>query len=428
MVRAAPIGGNELSEIRKALNSDFDNIGMIYEISDIVRKKLNNVIGEIDDETVMSVIHREILSNPASRILKLQEKQAVAEGVFSSLRRELDFLEKYLKDPQISEIMVNGYDDIFIEKNGRIIKIPEYFPSFRELEDVIMRIGSRIHREINEMNPILDARLADGSRVHAVYKNIALNGPTLNIRKFPDVRIDINELVSLGTVSEEAAEFLKTLVICGYNIFLSGGTSSGKTTFLNALSDFIPADERVIVIEDSAELQLNGIENIVRMETRNANVQGKGEISMRHLIKASLRMRPDRIIVGEVRGGEVMDMINSMNTGHAGSLCTGHANSAKGMLSRLETMMLTAASFPIEAIRGQIASAIDIIVHLGRLKDGSRRVLEITEVTGFYNGEITLNQLFVYEAKGHGRLVKTENPMRNTTKLIMQGGGVYSSG
>ncbi|MCI8283996.1 MAG: CpaF family protein [Firmicutes bacterium] len=375
----------------------------------------------------MAAIHREILLNPISRNLKLHEKQSAAEGVFNALRRELDFLEKYLKDPQISEIMVNGHDDIFIEKNGRIVKIPEYFPSSKELEEVIMRIGSKIHREINEMNPILDARLADGSRVHAVYKNIALNGPTLNIRKFPDTRIDMKELISLETVTAEAAEFLKQLVICGYNIFLSGGTSSGKTTFLNALSDFIPADERVIVIEDSAELQLDGIENIVRMETKNANVQGKGEINMKHLIKASLRMRPDRIIVGEIRGGEVMDMINSMNTGHSGSLCTGHANSARGMLSRIETMMLTASSFPIEAIRGQIASAIDIIVHLGRLKDRSRKILEITEVAGFQNGEIMLNPLFVYEIikdKEGDRLMRTENPLKNTSKLIMQGGAV----
>ena len=279
------------------------------------------------------------------------------------------------------------------------------------------------------MNPILDARLEDGSRVNAVYKNIAIDGPTMNIRKFPSNRITMEDLVNLDSVTLEAAEFLKTLVICGYNIFLSGGTSSGKTTFLNALSDFIPSNERVIVIEDSAELQLDKIENIVRMETKHANVQGKGEITMRSLIKTSLRMRPDRIIVGEVRGDEVVDMINSMNTGHAGSLCTGHANSAKGMISRLETMFLTAASFPIIAIRGQIASAVDVIVHLGRLKDKSRRVLEITEIVGVENGEVVLNPLFEYrivhnEAGKHGELKRTENRMVNTLKLEMRGGSV----
>ena len=325
--------------------------------------------------------------------------------------------------------MVNGCDTIFIEKKGEIIKIPEYFPSEKELEEIILRIGARVHREINEMNPILDARLEDGSRVNAVYKNIAIDGPTMNIRKFPSNRITMEDLVNLDSVTLEAAEFLKTLVICGYNIFLSGGTSSGKTTFLNALSDFIPSNERVIVIEDSAELQLDKIENIVRMETKHANVQGKGEITMRSLIKTSLRMRPDRIIVGEVRGDEVVDMINSMNTGHAGSLCTGHANSAKGMISRLETMFLTAASFPIIAIRGQIASAVDVIVHLGRLKDKSRRVLEITEIVGVENGEVVLNPLFEYrivhnEAGKHGELKRTENRMINTLKLEMRGGSV----
>ena len=346
---------------------------LTYEIGSLIRKKLNEEDEILDDGSIRKIIQKFVMKSDKTMALSLADKKKLIESVFSLLRCELDFLQKYLDDPEISEIMVNGYENIFIEKAGEIIRIGESFPSVNELEEIIMRIGARVHREINEMNPILDARLEDGSRVNAVYKNIAIDGPTMNIRKFPMNRITMKELINLGSITEEASEFLRTLVECGYNIFLSGGTSSGKTTFLNALSDFIPEDERVIVIEDSAELQLDRIENLVRMETKHANIQGKGEITMRHLIKSSLRMRPDRIIVGEVRGAEVVDMINSMNTGHAGSLSTGHANSAKGMISRLETMFLTSVSFPMEAIRGQIASAIDIIVHLGRLQDRAER-------------------------------------------------------
>ncbi len=415
-----------MSDIEKTVNAG-EVIDLIYRAADEVRRELSSISGDIDDAVVMERLQKLVLEYPDTADLDLKTKQRICEGAFHSLRRELDFLETYLEDPGISEIMVNGRNNIFIEKNGRISRIPEYFPTDKALEDVIMRIGAGIHREINEMNPILDARLPDGSRVHAVYKNIAINGPTLNIRRFPDNRIVMEDLIRLGSITEEAADFLKKLVVCGYNIFLSGGTSSGKTTFLNALSDFIPSDERVVVIEDSAELQLDGIENIVRMETKNANVQGAGEITMRHLIKASLRMRPDRIIVGEVRGGEVMDMINSMNTGHDGSLCTGHANSAEGMLSRLETMFLTAAAFPIDAIRSQIAAAIDVIVHLGRMKDKSRKVLEITEVVSYEEGRIQLNPLFTYqirESNGDrtGRLERTGNSLRNTAKLELKGG------
>lgn len=400
-----------------------DQIETIYAITETVRQKLNHISGELDDDTVMTMIQEEVLSDQRTRTISLSDKRTIMEGVFNALRRELDFLEQYLEHPDISEIMVNGRDHIFIEKNGRVERIPEYFPSDRELEEIILRIASRIHREINEMNPILDARLEDGSRVHAVYKNIAINGPTLNIRRFPERRITMEELIQMGSITEEAADFLKKLVISGYNFFISGGTSSGKTTFLNCLSDYIPSDERVIVIEDSAELKLDSISNIVRMETRNANIQGRGEINMRHLIKASLRMRPDRIIVGEVRGGEVIDMISAMNTGHSGSLSTGHANSAEGMLSRLETMFLTAAAFPIEAVRAQIASAIDIIVHLGRLKDKSRKVLEISEIKGYEEGKIHLNPLYLYRFDEHGssegKLLKTGNRLINTTKLEM---------
>lgn len=406
--------------------NDSQNL-LAYEIAALIRKQLNEKDEVSDDDGIRKTIQQYVMKSDKTLSLSLADKKRLIESVFSLLRCELDFLQKYLDDPEISEIMVNGYKNIFIEKAGEIIRIDEAFPSVNELEEIIMRIGAGVHREINEMNPILDARLEDGSRVNAVYKNIAIDGPTMNIRKFPMNRITMKELIDLGSITEEASEFLKTLVICGYNIFLSGGTSSGKTTFLNALSDFIPEDERVIVIEDSAELQLDRIENLVRMETKHANIQGKGEITMRHLIKSSLRMRPDRIIVGEVRGAEVVDMINSMNTGHAGSLSTGHANSAKGMISRLETMFLTSASFPIEAIRGQIASAIDIIVHLGRLQDKSRKVMEITEIKGLENGEITLNPLFEYrimqdEVKSEGKLVRTDNKMINSLKLEMRGG------
>lgn len=317
--------------------NDSQNL-LAYEIAALIRKQLNEKDEVSDDDGIRKTIQQYVMKSDKTLSLSLADKKRLIESVFSLLRCELDFLQKYLDDPEISEIMVNGYKNIFIEKAGEIIRIDEAFPSVNELEEIIMRIGAGVHREINEMNPILDARLEDGSRVNAVYKNIAIDGPTMNIRKFPMNRITMKELIDLGSITEEASEFLKTLVICGYNIFLSGGTSSGKTTFLNALSDFIPEDERVIVIEDSAELQLDRIENLVRMETKHANIQGKGEITMRHLIKSSLRMRPDRIIVGEVRGAEVVDMINSMNTGHAGSLSTGHANSAKGMISRLETM------------------------------------------------------------------------------------------
>ena len=400
---------------------------LTYEIGSLIRKKLKEEDEILDDGSIRKIIQKFVMKSDKTMALSLADKKKLIESVFSLLRCELDFLQKYLDDPEISEIMVNGYENIFIEKAGEIIRIGESFPSVNELEEIIMRIGARVHREINEMNPILDARLEDGSRVNAVYKNIAIDGPTMNIRKFPMNRITMKELINLGSITEEASEFLRTLVECGYNIFLSGGTSSGKTTFLNALSDFIPEDERVIVIEDSAELQLDRIENLVRMETKHANIQGKGEITMRHLIKSSLRMRPDRIIVGEVRGAEVVDMINSMNTGHAGSLSTGHANSAKGMISRLETMFLTSVSFPMEAIRGQIASAIDIIVHLGRLQDKSRKVLEITEIKGLEDGQIVLNPLFEYRImtgglNSDGKLVRTENKMVNDLKLEMRGG------
>lgn len=400
------------------------NVSLVYEMTDEIRKSVNSMENVMDDEALMYVIQRMVLDDDRTSSMSLSEKSDIAEGIFSSIRRKLDFLERYLADPDISEIMVNGCRDIFIEKKGQVIKVEESFPGERELEEVILRIASKVYREINERNPILDARLDDGSRVHAVYKNIAIDGPVLNIRKFPQKRISSEDLIDSGTLTEKVCELLRVLVKAGYNIFISGGTSSGKTTLLNCLSDFIPSDQRVIVIEDSAELDLSSIKNLVRMETRNANVQGKGEISMRNLIKASLRMRPDRIIVGEVRGGEVIDMISAMNTGHSGSLSTGHANSAEGMLSRLETMFLTSSSFPIDAVRGQIFSAIDIIIHMGRLSDGSRKVLEISELSEFTDGKICLNQLYLYDfddKNDSGKLKWTGNMLKDSFRLEIAG-------
>jgi len=315
--------------------------------------------------------------------------------------------------------MVNGIDNIFIESRGVVEKTDLKFESVDQLEELIRRLAAKVHREINELNPIVDARLEDGSRVNAVYKNIALNGPILTIRKFPKKAITMEALVESGSITSEAAEFLQMLVKAGYNCFISGGTSSGKTTFLNVLSNYIPSSERVIVIEDSAELQIRQISNLIRLECKQANGQNRGQITMEELIKTSLRMRPDRIIVGEVRGKEVIDMIQAMNTGHDGSLSTGHGNSIRGMLRRLESMFLQAADYPIEAIRSQIAEGLDIIIHLGRLSDGSRKVLEIAEIDGIHDGEIGINPLFRYKvSKG---LLSTGNGLKNKEKLELRG-------
>lgn len=405
----------------------------LKEITEGVRSMINSREEQLSDGEVLELIENFILEDPRTECLNFREKSEVISSIFNITRKDLDLLQPYADDRDVSEIMVNGTDSIFIEKNGRVVKLNIRFETTEDLEEIIRRIAARVHREINELNPIVDARLEDGSRVHAVYKNVAINGPILTIRRFPENRISMEGLIKIGTISREAAEFLKTLVKAGYNIFISGGTSSGKTTFLNVLSEYIPSDERVIVIEDSAELQINGIENIVRLESKNANVQGKGEVNIRQLIKASLRMRPNRIIVGEVRGEEVLDMIQAMNTGHDGSLSTGHGNSPEGMLSRLEAMFLQAADYPIEAIRAQIAEAIDIIVHLGRLPDKSRKVLEITEIKDYTGGKIEINPLFKFElnqknlesrsefSHPDGSLVKTGNAIMNTMKLKMKG-------
>ncbi len=363
-----------------------------------------------------------------SEYCTINEKLSINKQVFSSIRG-LDMLDSILDDDTITEVMINGPDNVFIEQNGRLFKLDKKFESERRLEDVIQRIVARAGREVNQANPICDTRLDDGSRVNVVLPPIALCGPTLTIRKFSKNPMTVEKLIQYGSITKEIADKLQLLVKAKYNIFISGGTGSGKTTFLNALSNFIPKDERVITIEDSAELQIAGVENLVSLETRNANAAGAGRITIRDLIKSSLRMRPERIVVGEVRGEEALDMLQAMNTGHDGSLSTGHANSTEDMLSRLETMVLQgSADLPLEAIRQQIASALDIIIHLSRLRDHSRKTMQITEVVGFENGRIILNPLYVFEEdenttleKVSGRLKRTDNPMQKTFKLRLAG-------
>lgn len=384
------------------------------ELTEIVRSLINLRKEKLTDREVMTIIEDHVLHTDKTRGFTISEKDRLIKGIFHRTRKELGILHPLTEDPEVNEIMVNGPESIFVERNGKLKKWDMQFESREELEEMIRRLAGKVHKEINELHPIVDARMSDGSRLHAVYRNVAIDGPILSIRRFPEKKINMEELVAIGTISKEAAAFLDKLVIAGYNIFISGGTSSGKTTFLNVLSNFIPKDERIILIEDSAELQITNVENLVRMESRNANAQGKGEVTIRQLIKASLRMRPDRIIVGEVRGEEVFDMIQAMNTGHDGSLSTGHGNSPEGMLSRLEAMYLTAADFPIDAIRTQIAEAIDIIVHLGRLRDSSRKVLEIVEVKGWEQGRYQINPLFSYK-QGVG-LTPSGNGLCNVTK------------
>lgn len=347
---------------------------------------------------------------------------------FSSIRG-FGLLDKIILDDSITEVMINGHQEIFIERSGKVMKLDEEFASERELMDIIQRIVSLAGREVNQANPIVDTRLPDGSRVNVVLPPISLIGPIVTIRKFSKEPMTIERLISYGSITAEIAKVLEILVVCKYNVFISGGTGSGKTTFLNALSNYIPHDERIITIEDSAELQIENIDNLVSMETRNANTAGAGAVTIRDLIKSSLRMRPDRIVVGECRGGEALDMLQAMNTGHDGSLSTGHANSTKDMLSRLETMVLQgSAGLPLEAIKSQIASAVDIIIHLGRLRDKTRKTLEIAEVLGIEDGEIKLNPLYIFEEdentqmfKVSGSLNRTNNPLKNTLKLIMNG-------
>ena len=385
-------------------------------------------LNKLSDEELAAEIEKIVEEKTRDKYYPIQVKINLAQQVYSSIRG-FGLLDSILSDDSITEVMINGPDNIFIEKNGKLTKLNDRFESRRKLEDISQRIVGMAGREVNQANPICDARLPDGSRVNVVLPPVALCGPTLTIRKFSKTPMTIEKLIQYGSITEEIAGKLELLVRAKYNIFISGGTGSGKTTFLNALSNFIPKDERVITIEDSAELRIAGIDNLVSLETRNANASGAGEINIRDLIKSSLRMRPERIVVGEVRGGEALDMLQAMNTGHDGSLSTGHANSTQDMLSRLETMVLQgAAGLPLEAIRQQIGSAIDIIIHLSRLRDKSRRTIEISEVVGYKNGEIVLNPLYVFEEdenstldKVSGSLVRTDNPLHNDFKLRLSG-------
>jgi len=362
--------------------------------------------------------------------LNFKEKKLITEAVFESIRG-LGVLGRIISDPGVTEVMINGYKDIFIEKDGRLWRSNCQFESRRELEIIITKFVSRAGRAVNESEPIVDFRLEDGSRVNVVMPPVALNGPIVTIRRFPKEAITIEKLIAFGSLTTEVAEILRLLVTAKYNIFVSGGTGSGKTTFLNALSNFIPKDERIITIEDSAELQIKNIENLVRLETRNAGADGKSAITIRDLIKSALRMRPERIVVGEVRGAEALDMLQAMNTGHDGSLSTGHANSTSDILSRLETMVLQSSEgLPLEAIRQQIASAVDIIIHLSRIRDKSLKTMEIVEVTGDdgKKRQIMLNTLFEFREsdkstknKVDGQLVRTQNKMQNTQKLETAG-------
>lgn len=381
---------------------------------------------ETMDGQILEMIDEEIVRAGREYPFGLEERKRMRQELFHSIRR-LDVLQELLEDTGITEIMINGPDRIFIEEKGAIRPYEKTFSSPDRLYDVIRRIVSDCNRTVNEASPVVDARLPGGERVNVVLPPVALNGPIVTIRRFPEQPIRMKDLIAFGSLSPEAAGFLACLVRAGYNIFVSGGTGSGKTTFLNALSEFIPSDERVITIEDNAELQIGHIDNLVSLEARNANVEGENEVTIRHLIRTSLRMRPDRIIVGEVRGAEALDMLQAMNTGHDGSLSTGHANSAGDALSRLETMVLMSSlDLPVSAIRSQIASAIDIIVHLGRLRDRSRRLLEIREVEGIRDGRILLRSLyeFVEEGEKEGRIIgawQRKEPLLDRHKLEAAG-------
>ncbi|MBR4084730.1 MAG: CpaF family protein [Lachnospiraceae bacterium] len=372
---------------------------------------------ELEDEEVLEQIDRAILQQEELRRLPVDLSSRLRLDLFDSLRR-LDILQNLVEDAGITEIMINGPNHIFIEREGHLSQLDTCFESEEKLKDVIQQIVAGCNRVVNEASPIVDARLRNGARVNVVLSPIALNGPIVTIRRFPDKPITMEGLIQKKSLPSQVAEFLKRLVTARYNIFISGGTGSGKTTFLNVLSGFIPKDERIITIEDSAELQLQGIKNLVCLETRNSNVEGCQEITIRDLIKSSLRMRPDRIIVGEVRGAEASDMLQCLNTGHEGSMSTGHANSAGDMLLRLENMILMAMDIPLEAIRRQIASGIDVIVHLGRLRDKSRRVLEIVEVTGYKEGQYVLNTLYQFEEEGEDANGNVQGRLEEKATLV----------
>ncbi len=387
----------------------------------VLRAKLMEQLdtrGDAGDDEIRGMIDALVLESSRSDYLPIADRVSLGRELFASVRR-LDILQDLIDDKKVTEIMVNGPGCIFIERDGRIRRWEKTFSSREKLEDVIQQIVGKCNRVVNEQNPIVDARLADGSRVNAVVAPIALDGPILTIRQFPEEPITMEKLIDLGSITEEAAGFLKSLVAAGYSMIIGGGTSAGKTTFLNAMSNFIPREERIITIEDNAELQIQGIANLVRLEAKNANLEGNREITIRDLIKSALRMRPDRIVVGEVRSGEAVDMLQAMNTGHDGSMSTIHANGCPDAVSRLETMVLMAFPLPLPAIRRQIASGVDILVHLGRLRDRSRRVLEIAEVDGLEDGDVKLNSLFRWDDRA-GALLRT-GTLIHTLKLERSG-------
>ena len=384
--------------------------------------------GDITDVALKQVIGECVQEESGLYMISIRQKEELEESVFNAIRR-LDVLQELLEDDTITEIMINGKDDIFLERNGHITKWDKSFENEERLEDIAQKIASLSNKIVNISSPIADTRLEDGSRVSIVLPPVALNGAVITIRKFYKDALTMEKLIETGSLTQEAADFLKMAVKSKYNIFISGGTGSGKTTFLNALSEFIDNDERVITIEDAAELQINHVKNLVRLEARDANIEGKNEVTIRNLIRASLRMRPDRIIVGEVRGKETLDMVQAMSTGHDGSLSTGHGNSPKDMMTRLETMILMGIDMPVAAIRQQLTSAIDIIIHLGRLRDKTRRVLQIAEVVGVSRGEVKFNKLFEFaenaESNGRvlGELKATGNKLVNTQKMYFAGYG-----
>lgn len=379
----------------------------------------NLPLSKISDEELEERIEEIVNQRIGNQYCSIEQRISIVQQIFSSIRG-FGLLDTIMSDDSITEVMINGPDHVFIEQDGSLVQLNKKFESQRNLEDVIQRIVGLAGREVNQANPICDTRLPDGSRVNVVLPPIALCGPTVTIRKFTKTPMTIDMLIGYGSLTRDIAGKLELLVKAKYNIFISGGTGSGKTTFLNALSNYIPKDERVITIEDSAELQITGIDNLVSLETRNANTSGAGQITIRDLIKSSLRMRPERIIVGECRGGEALDMLQAMNTGHDGSLSTGHANSTEDMLSRLETMVLQGATgLPLEAIRQQIASAVDIIIHLSRLRDKSRKTMAITEVVGYENGTIRLNPLYIFEEDENSKLERVSGCLRRTENKMI---------
>ena len=390
-----------------------------------LKKKLEGG-GDFSDEQIREQIDEYLRVRAWGSGLHVEQRRQMAEELFDSIRG-LDVLQKILKEEDVTEIMINGPGQIFVEKHGKLMAWPGRFESREKLEDVIQQIAAGCNRVVNETSPILDARLEDGSRVNVVLAPVALNGPIVTVRRFPMEAMTLQRLVELEALDEECCAFLKLLVKCKYNIFISGGTGSGKTTFLNALSQAIPEQERIITIEDSAELQLRSVQNLVTLETRNQNLEGCKPITIRDLIRTALRMRPDRILVGEIRGAEICELLTAYNSGHAGSMSTGHGNSARDMLLRMETMMLMGMEIPLEAIRRQLASGIDILIHLGRLRDGSRKVLEIREMIGFEEGEIITHPLYVFAEDRESSREKVIGSLQRKGELI-HGGKMEEAG